>query len=407
MEKLPSMNLLPCEAGSLVYDVGSSTIQFGFAGDAQPLFSVPSSACQRPKDGDQYVEFGHTWLQKRFRGVEVTPIVSDLGSLVNSDILSSFFDWTYQACLSVENPTERPVLVTQPSHLAMRDPTAFERWRSSLCEALFDFAGHPGVCLEHDSALACFTHATHTALVLDFGWSCVRTLPVIEGKPLLGSMVLSDIGGRRLCDILESRLVGERQIRTPLDVPDPATGPFPTTDSQRRYYTRVIVQDIIQSCMTFDPKPITEPANPRFEYSLPGPRAINVHDEMYQIFMLFWSQQRPGFPKPRTIHDDLLQAISAKNTPADVRRQLWGNIVVSGGFSNLPGFTNLIEGSFKPQTTPYPVHVLPIRHRLISGSNTVWAGGSILASLDAFPEFCITKKEWQEVGTAVLRSKCL
>jgi actin beta/gamma 1 len=254
------MNLLPCEAGSLVYDIGSSTIQFGFAGDAQPLFSVPASASQRPKDGELTPEFGHSWLQKRIPGIEVMPMISDSGSLADTDILSSFFDWTYQACLSVENPTERPVLVTQPSHLCLRDEQAFQSWRLSLCESLFDFAGHPAVCLEHDSVLACFPHATHTALVIDFGWSCVRTLPILEGRPLLGSMAINDIGGHKLCDVLEARLSANAKVAPLIEFLDASH----LSKSQHRYCVRAVVQDIIQSCLTFDLKVFIELNNPIF-----------------------------------------------------------------------------------------------------------------------------------------------
>jgi len=75
--------------------------------------------------------------------------------------------------------------------------------------------------------------------------------------------------------------------------------------------------------------------------------------------------------------------------------------VTSGGFSGLPGFATWVELYAKPPGS-YAARVLPGVHRIVGGANTVWAGGSILASLDTFPECCITKQEWDESGTSIL-----
>ena len=383
------MNLLPCESGALVYDLGSSSIQFGFAGDAQPLFSVPSSGSQCTRDGEEHIGFGNTWLQKQMQGIEILPMIDDRGCLADTGLVCSFFDWTYQSCLSVES-TERPVLVTQPSYLS-GDAAAFSSWRKGLCEAMFEFAQHPAVCLEHDSVLACFSHAAHTAVVVDFGWAALRVVPIQAGRPLLASMQKETrIGGLGLSNALESDFDREgRRVTTAFDLPSCTVMP---RESQRRYCQREVVKDILRSCLTFQPQ-IDMGVN-KFEYYMPGHQLVNVEEKM-KLYA-------------RSVPVQMLMqaAITNEHTPADVRKQLWGNIVMSGGLSNLPGFGAWLEASQPGTKQAYMPKVMHARHRIVSGSNTVWAGGSILASLDTFQEFCITKQEWEETGENILQSKC-
>jgi actin-related protein len=38
--------------------------------------------------------------------------------------------------------------------------------------------------------------------------------------------------------------------------------------------------------------------------------------------------------------------------------------------------------------------------------NSVWLGGSILASLEAFPHMCVTFDEYREEGAQIVHRKC-
>ncbi|KAH0792974.1 Actin family protein [Histomonas meleagridis] len=391
-------NLLQSKYNSLVYDIGSSSIQFGFAGDAVPLFNIPSAACQLKDDGDTYFHFGKNWLEKKIPGIEEKRLIDSSGSLTDANLLSSFFDWTYEgSCLSIDSG-ECPILVSQPSHLTL-NPENFDKWRESVCEIAFEFAQHPMVCLEYDSVLACFAHSSSTAVVVDFGWSCVRSTPILEGRPLLKSMRIGNIGGSFLCSALENYFLScGKVIQTILDDPN---NPSIPTESQRRCCTRFVLEDIIRSCLTFGTQ------EPNIKYYMPGnPNGINVQDEMRQLLALIWNPNLPQ--KNPMIIDYLSMSINNNNTPADVRRQLWANIVTSGGLSGLPNFRTQLEVLARARAPKnYAPKVLQPMHRLTSADNTVWTGGSILASLDNFDEFCITKNDWEEEGKNILKTKCL
>lgn len=420
------MNLLPCKSNSLVYDFGSNSIQLGFAGDAQPLYSIPSSACQREKDGDTFIEFGDSWLQKKYDGIEVMQIIDDNGTLADKNLLASFFDWTYQSCLNVD-PLDHPILVTQPSHL-IPQRTYYDQWREAICESAFDFAQHPALCFEHDSVLACFSRAAHTALVVDFGWSCIRVVPILEGQPILKSINISKAGGCQLCSILleclrknslsnPSRMVplggqipqmiptifdGNSNLITCINV-DNENIP---TQSQQRYCTKFQLQDMIKSCLFFQQQLQPKDEQNQYVYYMPNHEAVNLKDEIQYISHILISPQKT-IQGIKTVPECIYSSINNNNTPADVRRQLWTNIVPSGGLSMLPGLYAELESQANKLKPPnYTAKVIPPNNRLTGGSNSVWVGGSILASLDNFTDFCITKEEWEENGPNILNSKC-
>lgn len=385
------MTLLHTQTPTLVYDIGSSSIQFGYAGDAAPLYSIPSSAAQLCVDGDPATRFGRSFLERPAPGIEAARVISDSGAIADRDVLAQFFDWTYQACFCVDS-SGCAALVTQPSHLHAQ-PESLRAWREGICEIALEFAQHPMVCLEHDSALAAFAHSAHTGVVVDFGWSCVRAVPVLNGKPLLKSMGIGHLGGAFLCRCLEGSLAaGGRCVPTRLDAG--------ASESQRRCCARFAAEDIVRTCLAFPP------LQSATYYARGGPE-LNVTAEMQALFAQVWPVQGA---KGRTIPECLSASINSNRTPADVRRQLWANIFTSGGLSNLSGFRAELEKFARvraPENYRATARVHPPMHRITSGQNTVWTGGSILASLDTFPEFSISLEDWREEGVNILQRKCI
>ena len=87
----------------------------------------------------------------------------------------------------------------------------------------------------------------------------------------------------------------------------------------------------------------------------------------------------------------------------DIRKELFGNIVLSGGTTMFPGFSDRIQReltSIAPPSLNVKVVAPPER------KYSVWIGGSILASLSTFQEMWITKNEFDEAGPYVVHRKC-
>jgi actin len=87
----------------------------------------------------------------------------------------------------------------------------------------------------------------------------------------------------------------------------------------------------------------------------------------------------------------------------DIRKDLYSNIVMSGGTTMFPGLPERLNKeitALAPSTMKIKV-VAPSERKFL-----VWIGGSILSSLSTFQTMWITKAEFQETGDAIVHRKC-
>ena len=87
----------------------------------------------------------------------------------------------------------------------------------------------------------------------------------------------------------------------------------------------------------------------------------------------------------------------------DIRKDLYSNIVMSGGTTMFPGIAERLSKevtSLAPTTMKVKV-VAPQERKFL-----VWIGGSILSSLSTFQTLWITKQEYEETGASIVHKKC-
>ena len=101
------------------------------------------------------------------------------------------------------------------------------------------------------------------------------------------------------------------------------------------------------------------------------------------------------------IHDCTFQTIM--KCDIDIRRDLYANIVMSGGTTMFPGIAERMTKeltALAPSTMKIKVVAPPER------KYSVWIGGSILASLSTFQQMWISKAEYDESGPSIVHRKC-
>lgn len=127
---------------------------------------------------------------------------------------------------------------------------------------------------------------------------------------------------------------------------------------------------------------------------------------------------------PQLIHESLTTC------DVDVRASLLQNIVIVGGGSLLPGFTDRLNyelsvafpgvrsscfllSSKSSKLTPGFRLAFPQQKVRLHASGhpterrySSWLGGSILASLGTFHQLWISKEEWEEYGPNIVGQKC-
>merc|ERR1712087_463099 len=87
----------------------------------------------------------------------------------------------------------------------------------------------------------------------------------------------------------------------------------------------------------------------------------------------------------------------------DIRREMYTNIVLSGGSTMFRGIDNRLENELTVLApAPAKVKVIAPPERKYS----VWIGGSIISSLSTFEEMWIKKEEYDESGPSIVHRKC-
>lgn len=110
---------------------------------------------------------------------------------------------------------------------------------------------------------------------------------------------------------------------------------------------------------------------------------------------MFWSSTLNYFHRYTSIY----------KCDLDIRRELYGNVVLSGGTTMFPGISDRMQkelAALAPSSMKVKVIAPPER------KYSVWIGGSILASLSTFQNLWVSKEEYDESGPGIVhRSKLL
>jgi actin-like protein 6A len=200
------------------------------------------------------------------------------------------------------------------------------------------------------------------------------------------------------------------------------------TASFTRHKQLEIAADIKESCFKVYDNAFSDAdvANmPSTPYELPDGRTLELGIERFKVpELLFNPGLLTSMPTPMsgdtsigTLADLANSAASLKGIPAavadvvnrcdiDIRRELYGGIVLTGGGSLFIGLKERLERDITA-SAPAAVKV-----KLMASTSTqerrfgTWLGGSILSSLGTFQQLWMSKREYEEHGAALVHKKC-
>jgi actin beta/gamma 1 len=135
-------------------------------------------------------------------------------------------------------------------------------------------------------------------------------------------------------------------------------------------------------------------------YELPDGQVITIGNERFRCGEVLFQPSFLGM-ESAGIHETTYNSIM--KCDVDIRKDLYGNTVLSGGSSMFPGIADRMQKeitALAPATMKIKIIAPPER------KYSVWIGGSILASLSTFQSMWITKEEYNESGPAIVHRKC-
>merc|ERR1711939_569957 len=135
-------------------------------------------------------------------------------------------------------------------------------------------------------------------------------------------------------------------------------------------------------------------------YTLPDGRTIKVGNQRFRCPEVLFQPSLIG-KEASGIHETTFNSIM--KCDVDVRKDLYQNIVLSGGTTMFTGLQDRVQkeiAALAPSSMKVKVIAPPER------KYSVWIGGSILASLTTFQQMWISKAEYDEAGPSIVHRKC-
>jgi len=385
------------EKPAIVVDNGSGMMKAGCSGEDAPKVTF-SSVVGYPKqktalvgtDKDYYI--GEEAQQKR--GILLLKYPLEHGIVQNWEDMEKVWRHTFDNELRMVVGDDNEADEDCCGVLLTEAPMNPKDNRERMTQIMFETFNVRRFYVAIQAVLSLYASGRTTGVVVDCGDGVSHTVPIYEGYSMPHAIQRINLAGRDLTDYI-CKILQESKITL--------------TTTAERESAKKIKEDLCYVSMTFAEE-VDNFAGKEKQFEMPDGTVVTVHNQMIRCPELMFKPALDG-KEMMGLHE--LTKKTVNDCDLDVRKDLLGNVVMSGGTTMFPNMPERLQAELQglvPEATKCKVIAPP--ERMIS----VWIGGSILASLSTFSRMWIARESnpdaqppvvgYEEVGPRIVHQMC-
>jgi actin-related protein len=303
------------------------------------------------------------------------------GMIENWDDMKSIWEHCFNNELRV-NPQDHKVLLTEA-------PLNPKMNRERMISMMFEDFNVQGTYIAIQAVLSLYAAGKFIGQVFDSGDGVTHLVPIYDGYSLPHCIERVNLAGRDLTEYL-LKILSER-------------GHHFTTSAEKDI-VREIKEKKCFVALDYEEALTKSQQGGVYEekYEMPDGSELFIGSERFRCPEVLFQPKMAGH-EFAGIHEFTNNSI--QKADVDIRKDLYSNIVLSGGTTMYAG---LAERLLKEVKMLCP-NAISSKVKVVAGDDryySVWIGGSILTSINSFGDMWITKSEYDESGASIVHRKC-